>query len=91
MSHDDKKPHQFPGFGMAFSCELLALSPVPHVGFGAVDAGLSLCGEVFQLTVVWFRAATGRCPSKAGSGYFLKPSCHLGPPDPVKRVSCFRE
>lgn len=91
MSHDDKKPHQFPGFGTAFLCEFLALSPVPRVGFGAVDAGLSRCGDIFQLAVVWFRGATGKCLSKAGSRYFLKPSCHLGLPDLVKQVGSFHE
>lgn len=91
MSHSDKKPHQFPGFGMAFSCELLALSPVPHVGFGAVDAGLSLCGDIFQLAVIWFRGAPAKYPSKAGPAYFLKPNCHLGLPDSVKWVTCFHE
>lgn len=91
MGHDDKKLHQFPGFGMAFSCDLLALPPVPHVGFGAVDAGLLQCGDIFQLAVICFRGAMGKCPSKAWFRYFLKPSCRLGPPDPVKQVSCFHE
>lgn len=85
------KPHQFTGFGTAFSSELLALSPVPHVGFGTEDAGLLWCSDIFQQAVIRFRGAAGYCPSKAVSGCFLKPSCHLGPPDPVKGVGCFHE
>lgn len=57
VSHDDKKPHQFPGLGMAFSSELLALLPV--VVFSTVDTGLSWSSDIFQLAVIWFEGATG--------------------------------
>lgn len=65
----------------------MGLSPVPHVGFGAVDARLLQCGDVFQQAAIQFRGATDGCPSKAASRCFLKPRCSLGPLDPAKRLA----
>lgn len=79
MSHKDKKPHGFFGFGMVFSCELLVLSPGPHVGFGTVGAGLLRCSDIFQQALIQFKGATCEsASSKAGSGHFWKFGCCLG-------------
>lgn len=64
MSHKDKNPHGFSGFGMVFSCELLVLSPGPHVGFGTVGAvtffsRLSLSLRVLHVSVHHQRLSLG--------------------------------
>lgn len=94
MSHKDKKPHGFSGFGMVFSCELLVLSPGPHVGFGTEGAGLLWCSDIFQQAVIHFSLRVLHVSvqhQRLSLGIFGSLAVVWGQPDPMKEVSCFHE